>query len=155
MSNTKRTLNRQSSEAEDAAGTRTRRPTLRKQVNQYMDRLRWFEHPNCDVADDAIEREKGNMMWDIRQLALASGRPDIAAECCKPGNTADQVSGFVAALDQPHQVGEFLTVGEVATLFKIDERTIRRRVADGSFPKPVAVGKRAKRWRKVDLDRLW
>ena len=129
------------------------KPTLRKIVRQHLERLKFFE-TDCDIAPEAIEREKQQIMFDIRQLALSEGRPDIASEAARPGNTADQVSGFIAALDQPYQVGEFLTVGEVATLFKIDERTIRRRVADGSFPKPVQVG-RSKRWRKVELDRLW
>ena len=47
-----------------------------------------------------------------------------------------------------------LTADEVAAMFNVDARTIRRRVADGTFPAPVKVG-RSVRWRRSDLERLW
>jgi predicted DNA-binding transcriptional regulator AlpA len=49
---------------------------------------------------------------------------------------------------------DLLTIEEVAAMFKMDERTIRRHVATGEFAKPVRVG-RSVRWRRCDLNRLW
>ncbi len=45
---------------------------------------------------------------------------------------------------------QMLDVHEVAGLLAIDERTVWRRVADGSLPKPVKIGGAA-RWFASDI----
>ncbi len=44
-----------------------------------------------------------------------------------------------------------LTIQQVAALFQVNMRTIRRRVSDGTFPKPVKIG-RSLRWNRADLE---
>jgi excisionase family DNA binding protein len=60
----------------------------------------------------------------------------------------------MAELKSKSEPDDLLTIDEVAAMFKLDERTIRRHVASGEFPKPVRVG-RTVRWRRCDLTRLW
>ena len=46
---------------------------------------------------------------------------------------------------------QLLTIREVAAMLAIDERSVRRRVADGTLPEPVRIG-RSVRWRRLDIE---
>lgn len=46
-----------------------------------------------------------------------------------------------------------LTIRQVAGLLSVDERTIRRRVSDGTIPPPLKLG-RLSRWRRLDIEAL-
>jgi len=46
---------------------------------------------------------------------------------------------------------QLLSIREVAAMLAIDERSVRRRVADGTLPEPVRIG-RSVRWRKLDIE---
>jgi len=54
--------------------------------------------------------------------------------------------------DDPHFTDiTLLTVNQVADLLSLHPRTIWRMVSAGDLPAPIGIGRRAKRWRLVDL----
>ena len=52
------------------------------------------------------------------------------------------------------RLDRLLTCKDVVAQTKLSRSTIYRLVRDGSFPKPVRVGPRGKRWRESDI-RAW
>lgn len=46
---------------------------------------------------------------------------------------------------------QFLTIREVAAMLAINERSVRRRVTEGTLPEPVRIG-RSVRWRRLDIE---
>jgi predicted DNA-binding transcriptional regulator AlpA len=54
---------------------------------------------------------------------------------------------------EPTDPAALLTIQQVAGLLHVDPRTVRRRVADGTFPQPIRIG-RAVRWRRLDIECL-
>jgi excisionase family DNA binding protein len=119
--------------------TKPKRKSLKSLCKRHLDRLRWFENPLCVVPRTEIESEKEHILWDIRQLALAAGKPDIARECSKPGNTADMVCGFVAQLDAqvPFMMpadGAPLTVKQAGKLLNLPTSTVYDLCAKGILP---------------------
>lgn len=53
--------------------------------------------------------------------------------------------------DRPES--QLLTIREVAAMLAINERSVRRRVAEGTLPEPVRIG-RSVRWRRLDIENL-
>ncbi len=47
-----------------------------------------------------------------------------------------------------------LTKAEVATLLRVDARTLRRMVHAGEVPSPICVGERTHRWRREAIERF-
>lgn len=47
---------------------------------------------------------------------------------------------------------ELLTVADLALLFAVSKRTIRRWMNDGCFPRPVHFTRTCVRWRASDID---
>ena len=46
-----------------------------------------------------------------------------------------------------------LTIRQVAGMLSMDERSVRRRVSDGTIPPPLKLG-RLSRWRRLDIEAL-
>ncbi len=46
-----------------------------------------------------------------------------------------------------------LTIQDLAAMLKMSKRTVERRVADGSLPKPITIGPRILRWRTNDIEK--
>jgi predicted DNA-binding transcriptional regulator AlpA len=46
---------------------------------------------------------------------------------------------------------DLLTIEQLAAMYQVNPRTIRRRVIDGTFPKPVKIG-RSIRWNRADVE---
>lgn len=57
--------------------------------------------------------------------------------------------GLKLVVQQPEQ--EFLDIKQVASMFGVSTRTIRRLWSSGGLPEPIRIG-RAVRWRKLDLE---
>jgi predicted DNA-binding transcriptional regulator AlpA len=56
--------------------------------------------------------------------------------------------GSIAASPEAHYAARhgLLTARETAALLRVDQRTLRRLVHEGSVPPPVRIGRRAIRW---------
>ena len=52
---------------------------------------------------------------------------------------------------QAAPAGQLLDARQVSSLVGVHERTLRRRVAAGSFPQPLHVGKRSIRWPRTQV----
>lgn len=79
--------------------------------------------------------------------------PMSAAEWLKYLRQTGIPAGFVTdALSLPRDV-EYLTIGQVANILGVSEKTVRRRVHDGTLPPPEKFG-RLSRWRRLDIENL-
>lgn len=47
---------------------------------------------------------------------------------------------------------QFLRLGEVMNITSLSRSSIYKRIGEGSFPAPVSIGGRAKRWLKTDIE---
>jgi excisionase family DNA binding protein len=52
---------------------------------------------------------------------------------------------------QAERLDTFLTVKDVAEILSLGVRTVCRKAAKGSIPKPVSLGRLVKHWRASDL----
>ncbi len=50
-----------------------------------------------------------------------------------------------------HLRDELLTAADLAALFRVNKRTIFRKVARGELPPPIRIGHGVVRWKKRDL----
>jgi predicted DNA-binding transcriptional regulator AlpA len=90
---------------------------------------------------------------ELREYAIALKLPDVlkVLNCRHRLGTINRLVTILALLDTPN---DLLNADQVAEMFKVNKRTIRRRVLVGEFPAPVKIG-RSIRWRCTDLERLW
>ena len=54
-------------------------------------------------------------------------------------------------MEQEHLDG-FLRMREVLALLRVSRSTLNRWIREGTFPRPVKLGKRAVRWRRSDIE---
>jgi predicted DNA-binding transcriptional regulator AlpA len=96
-----------------------------------------------------------SIVAEAGRRAAQAGLPDCLSSCSiRPGPISPAIARRVLTECLAGCADEMLTIDEVSTMFKVDVRTIRRRVTTGDFPEPVRIG-RSVRWKRSDLEGLW
>jgi excisionase family DNA binding protein len=97
----------------------------------------------------------------LEQDAPITGNPMLTSETVQAGIKSipektvegkSKRSITASPLAEQFRNVRLLTVKELSELLGVGQRTAWRLAADGSIPRPVAIGNRLKRWRLSDIE---
>lgn len=106
--------------------------------------LEWLKDSDSFNQDDWTYAQQ--LVSEARDHAFALRLPKVAGLAI-PGPPRQRLAEIFAALPEP----DYLTIDDVAERLRISTKTVRRRISDGSIPKPQRIGAKM-RWRKEDFD---
>lgn len=94
--------------------------------------------------DDWIAAQR--LIDEARERAYALRLPDAATAATR-GPVRQRLCQILAALPPP----EYLTIQEVADLFRVSVRTVRRGIITGEIPRPETINS-VQRWHRRNFD---
>lgn len=134
-----------------------------QRINDYrtwIDDARRYLESKIGVNDPDTMRFTAQLICRAKELAYRLGRYSTA-NLLPERPTKTPLDGLLrlrevsdclsrSIQDEPPAL---LTIRQVAGMLSMDERSVRRRVSDGTIPQPLKLG-RLSRWRRLDIESL-
>ena len=108
-------------------------------------KIQWAEGLGEFNESEAMEAR--DLITQARDFAVDLRLPAAAAAASKGPPRLRLLEVYNTIAEQP----EFLTIRQVVDMTGLSEKTVRRRVSDGTLPPPMKIG-RASRWRRLDIE---
>lgn len=95
-----------------------------------------------------------NLDTQLAQVVRDAVSPMLSASLDQlEARLVERLAELLRSLPAPTPtVPPLMTLEDVAGHLRVTTRTVQRRVAAGTFPRPIAVGPNSPRWRRSDLD---
>jgi predicted DNA-binding transcriptional regulator AlpA len=90
------------------------------------------------------------LLREVREHALINGFPAVV-ELARGRSLSQTRLALAACLAAVEPEPDFVSIEQVVGMLGMSEKTIRRRVKDGTLPPPEKFG-RLSRWRRLDIE---
>ena len=133
----------------------TTTPTTRTDFRQWVKDGLALLTANAENPDTEFHQQVAALIRRTKLHAVQLGLSAIANRLPeRPTKTPlDGILRLEEVLELPTALPEFLTIEEVCNYTGLSKSSVRRRVADGTFPEPTKFGRLIK-WRRCEIEAL-